>query len=130
MKFSRAAANVVGWLGLARELIEHGSGDGKHKDFVTLFGLSPGTCAALWMLCRNDFDQRVMPIHFLWTLLFVAQYGKENLHCIVARVTRKTFRKCIFLVLLALSSKFDRLVSNPSSMIFVRLFQLLTRLLL
>lgn len=80
------------------------------RDFVSLFGVSPRVCAAVWNCTSFDHDVKLR--HLLWGLLFLKTYMKETpLMNIACCTCRKTFRKYVWKVLSSLQLKACSFVS-------------------
>ena len=76
------------------------------RSFTSFFGISAYLCARVWNETFPLFDNDVQLHHLLWALLFLKTYQKEAVlvsltHC----RSRKTFRKYLWKVLLALEEK-------------------------
>jgi len=72
------------------------------RAFRSVFGISWNVAASAWKLLEGNGGERgKKPIHLLWALLFIKQYGNEQSHCMVVGggVSAKTFRKWIWIVL-------------------------------
>ena len=85
----------------------------RERLFKQFFGLSPELTVVTWDVVNNPkIHPKILPKHLLWTLLFLKQYGNEGMLSSVAKVTPKTFRKWVWIVIDGLSSRYDDLVSN------------------
>jgi hypothetical protein len=58
-----------------------------------LFGVSPTICSIIWELLNEIHPQGAQPEHLLYALLFLKNYGTEEINSSVAGVSAKTFRK-------------------------------------
>lgn len=90
--------------------------DAPIRDYISLFGVSPKVCAAIFTHCRSPFerdDDSVCLVHLLWALLFLKSYHTEAVLVGLARAgCRRTFRKKVWQVLDCLSSEASTLVSK------------------
>jgi hypothetical protein len=66
-----------------------------------LFGIGPDVCGHIWdHVSRYGWKPpNVRPKHLLWTLLFLKVYGTETALSALAKTSRKTFRKWVWLLL-------------------------------
>jgi hypothetical protein len=91
------------------------------RDFVSLFGVSPKVCAAVWNI--TSFDDDVKLQHLLWALLFLKTYQTETPLMKLANCTcRKTFRKYVWKVLSALRLKSTNIVSRQTTCLYFQVF--------
>lgn len=65
----------------------------RKRRFKVLFGVSPVICAKVWTALIPSLPASASPLHLLWTLYFLKQYGKEEVNASFAQTTEKTYRK-------------------------------------
>ena len=76
----------------------------RNRRFRSFFGTSIDTCVDLWFLCYDDFDNLTMPLHLLWTLMFLKQCSTEEVNAARAGVHEDTFRDWVWRVLTVISN--------------------------
>ena len=66
--------------------------------FEALFGCSPTLLAYVWKkLCRKKLlGANSLPIHLLWTMAFLKQYGTEAAMAAMFHTSRETYRQRIW----------------------------------
>jgi hypothetical protein len=66
-----------------------------------LFRVGKDVCEHIWNhLSRYSWKPpQTRPKHLLWTLMFLKLYSTELVLAVMARVSRKTFRKWVWLLL-------------------------------
>ena len=91
--------------------------------FAESFGVVPTTCATIW---NASFEKPpgLSPKHLMWALLFLKVYASEHVHCSMACVDEKTFRKWCwkaidFIASLNVVCNFTKYDTVPS-LLFVR----------
>lgn len=72
---------------------------GSIRRFREYFGCSPGLCALIWSWLVFNVDDDALPIHLLWTLLFLKQYQTEAVSSGLCRVNERTYRERIWSVI-------------------------------
>ena len=92
-----------------------------HRDYISFFGASKATIAAVWRLIYPDISGKLRIKHLLWALTFLKQYSSEQVLVQVAGCTPKTFRKKVLEVLTALNNRYNDVVSTKFT-IFNSLF--------
>jgi hypothetical protein len=82
-------------------LEDHDEIDHYDQRFRSLFGVGPEVCGHIWHHLSNYSwkPPRVRPKHLLWTLMFLKLYSTELVLSVMARASRKTFRKWVWLLL-------------------------------
>lgn len=61
--------------------------------FRSFFGVDPAHCEIVWsFICRQCPSHDLNPKYMLWGLMFLKIYETEEVHSLLADVTRKTFR--------------------------------------
>ena len=71
----------------------------RQRRFKALFGASPIICAKVWTALIPSLPGSASPIHLLWTLYFLKQYGKEEVNASFAQCTEKTYRKWCWIMI-------------------------------
>ena len=71
----------------------------KDRQFWKIFGVSAPTCSKVWNLCVPELPEGVSPVHLLWTLYFLKQYGLEEVNAAFAQCDEKTFRKWCWIMI-------------------------------
>ena len=82
--------------------------------FRSMFGTSPEICSLLWDCIDplNTMTNGVQDVHLLWGLMFLKLYVSESVNCALARgVDEKTFRKCSWMFVYAMSDLAPDIVS-------------------
>ena len=94
--------------------------DVMYKQF---FGLSPELTSLVWDLLTNPkIHVRLLPKHLLWALMFLKQYTNEGVLSGLAKVSPKTFRKWVRIVVHGLSSWYESFVSKCFTPIYLHHF--------
>jgi len=84
---------------LGTKLIRDCKGAVRSRRFRALFGISAVCIAILWADIANQGFlnhlglRSLKPMHFLWTLLFLKVYSKEEVNAMQVGCDEKTFRK-------------------------------------
>jgi hypothetical protein len=73
--------------------------EASEQEFRALFGIGPDVCGHVWTHLSCHKPPKTRPKHLLWTLLFLKVYGTETALSVIARASRKTFRKWVWLLL-------------------------------
>lgn len=84
------------------------------RDFTSLFGVSPRVCTAMWYMLKIPDETGILPIHYMWALLFLTVYAKEPVLCALTKTTKKTFRKWVWKVIPRIAGTYPLLVSSVS----------------
>jgi hypothetical protein len=71
----------------------------KLRRYKALFGASPSLCAWVWSALIPSLPGSASPIHLLWTLYFLKQYGKEEVNASFAQCSEKTYRKWCWIMI-------------------------------
>jgi hypothetical protein len=69
--------------------------------FRSLFGIGPAVCGHLWdhFSYWKWLPPKMRPKHLLWALLFLKVYSTEAVLSSIAKTSRKTLRKWVWLLL-------------------------------
>jgi hypothetical protein len=75
--------------------------EASEQDFRALFGIGPDVCGHIWNhISRYGWKPpKMRPKYLLWALLFLKVYGTETALSVIAKTSRKTFRKWVWLLL-------------------------------
>ena len=84
---------------LSGNLAGRGSATTKERRFRKIFGVCAETCCKVWNLCVPDLPETTSPVHLLWTLYFLKQYGLEEVNSAFAQCDEKTFRKWCWIMI-------------------------------
>ena len=80
------------------------------RDFRALFGASPATILDVWQ--RSELaTMEIQPKHLMWACMFAKVYASESVHATLVGVTRKTFRKWVWLVIPEVAEIYSDVVS-------------------
>jgi hypothetical protein len=71
----------------------------KDRRFRKIFGVCAETCCKVRNLCVPDLPEKTSPLHLLWTLYFLKQYGLEEFNSAFAQCDEKTFRKWCWIMI-------------------------------
>lgn len=95
------------------------------REFRSLFGMAPVTCVDLWKhLHRNSkLPKKATPKHLLWAVLFLKVYGTETDMSSRVRTTRKTFRKWVRKMLIAIAGLKPIVVSHTRMLVSVLFYR-------
>ena len=52
----------------------------RNRRFRSFVGTRIDACVDLCFLCYDDFDNSTMPVHLLWTLMFLNQHSTEEVN--------------------------------------------------
>ena len=74
------------------------------RRFRSLFGVSPELCSVIWSRLGGKQVKSGNPMHLLWALLFLKVYANEDVLSVIAGVSRKTYRKWVWVVVTLLSN--------------------------
>lgn len=100
------------WLAAKQLLQEHGG-----RDFNSIFGKTPEVVALTWnLLDLGDTGAKLK--HLLWALMFMKTYSKEPVLASMAKVTRKTFRKWVWIVIFRIADLSGNIVSELTCFAF------------
>ena len=88
---------------LSGNLSDQVSETSRLRRFRKIFGISAVTCSQVWKLCVPELPQGAGPLHLLWTLYFLKQYGVEEVNSAFAQCDEKTFRKWCWIMIQALA---------------------------
>jgi hypothetical protein len=84
--------------------------------FRDCFKVTPGRCSELFPLIRHHpalpDDVSLAPKHLLWTLHFMHTYGAERQRQYVMKADRRTIRKFVWPVIIALADLESQFVSS------------------
>lgn len=86
----------------------------EYRRFRGNFGTTPENCVILWdMITPNEsMPKGVKCCHLLWALMFLKLYASEHVLCSRAECDEKTFRKWVWLFVLALADLEPKFVST------------------
>lgn len=82
------------------------------RSFRAHFGVAPFITAILWELIRHCEHVLFQPIHLLWALHFLKCYQSSETAAAFCRADRKTWRKWVWLILLALYLSLSMVIIN------------------
>ena len=77
------------------------SGTVSEHCFMATFGCNTILCAFIWNATTKP--NVAVPIHLLWTLMFLIVYATESVLLGMTRVDEKTYRKWIWMILRTLT---------------------------
>ena len=63
------------------------------RRFKKVFGVSALICEKVWKAALPHLPCSASPLHLLWTLFFLKQYGLEEVNAAFAKCDEKTYRK-------------------------------------
>ena len=94
--------------------------DHENRMFRESFGCGPNVAFVVWHMM---WKHAMIPdgsciLHFLWTLMFMKDYGKSIMMATIAGTCPKTFRKWVWRNILAISSLENIVVSNIAHILF------------
>jgi hypothetical protein len=75
----------------------------RQRRFKGIFGVSPEICARVWAAALPLLPGSASPVHLLWTLYFLKQYGLEEVNAAFARCDEKTYRKWCWIMIKTLA---------------------------
>ena len=79
----------------------------QNRTFVELFGVKWHICAIIWQdiypTLFPTHQNNIKTKHLLWCLLFMKRYSKGKADAQTAGVTMKTFRKWVWIVMVAIA---------------------------
>jgi len=90
------------------------------RRFAAAFGMEPVDCASVWNMvevCRLLTEKDRHPKHFLWTLIFLRVYPKEELLSALAESHENTTRKWVWRYVDALTGLEEYVVSKKNTKI-------------
>jgi hypothetical protein len=103
----RPTSDATVFAAIAESLVQNLQGRASEKTrqrrFKKIFGVGPETCSRLWALILPLVPPTSNPVHLLWSLFFLKQYGLEKVNAAFARCNEKTYRKWCWIVIKALS---------------------------
>jgi hypothetical protein len=65
----------------------------RQRRFKKVFGVNALICAKVWDAVLPHLPCSASPVHLLWTLYFLRQYGLEEVNAAFAKSDEKTYRK-------------------------------------
>ena len=71
------------------------------RQWESLFHASPAVCAYIWakLIQQEQLPRGAQPHHLLWCLAFLKVYGTEGQMEALFRITRKTYRQWVWLMM-------------------------------
>ena len=75
----------------------------RERRFKKVFGVSAFICAKVWDAAIPHLPCSASPVHLLWTLYFLRQYGLEEVNAAFAKSDEKTYRKWCWEIVNALA---------------------------
>ena len=97
------------------------------RRFRSFFGVTPDLCTDLWGLACDSLIPTCLPMHFLWTFMFLKQCRTEEQNASIAGCDEDTFRRWVWYVLSVVP---DLGVASDVLFVFVTLHLFFVRLIL
>ena len=76
----------------------------RNRRFRSFFGTMPQTLTDMWGLCYDRLNPSTVPVHFLWTFMFLKQCNTEEANSSVAGCDETTFRNLVWHMLSVIST--------------------------
>ena len=99
--------------------VEKRKDESVEKEFRSTFGVSSDVSPHVWEYIvaykKLPRGSKAEPSHLLWCLLFLKKYETESFLTTFVRTTEKTFRIWVWLIVEAISSLYNQIVSVSNS---------------
>lgn len=74
------------------------------RRFRAMFGTSPYLCAIVWNRLSSQLPESAVPVHLLWSLIFLKSYNTEEINRVMIGADEKTIRKWIWIIVNAIAN--------------------------